>query len=619
MKPLLLLAIAISPLLLTAQNYATGLDLRDKSYKEVPVKAHLITRDYKSVPPAVSLKAYCPLPGDQNCPTFMLNGETKQPYCQVQQNGLGTCIAWSAAYGARTIMDAKRNGWTDKRVITANAYAPGFTYFAIKKTPNCNGSNAGMPAAFRDMRDNGCPKMADFTEHCPDGVSENVLAKAKDGRIKDFITICRDDDDNVYKVEAIKKALSEGLPVVTAVVCPNSLSYAKGVWKPTENPATVQGGHAMCIVGYDNNRYGGAFEILNSWGSRWGNEGFIWMSYDDFCKWMIYSFEMFPMDAPKPPAPKPTPPVVVVPPKPIPPVVVPPKPSTETKIVLKWTAPTALSTITDNENYPIIINIQSQKRLTDVSLYLNGALSRGQSVVPSSITGWWTANYERNIKLSVGENRIKITATTEDGKITSEERIITFNAPKPESVVDFSGKLSLVSSTGEMMLAQPIKTRGQVVVSALDKANYKLKNPVKSYDKYRILLSNNEPAYVYVLGSDLTHNVSVLFPHQENISPALTYKSNNVALPDEAHWIELDNTIGTDYTCVLYSKEKLDIQSIQNQVKEGKGNFRERLDKALKDKLVDEKNVTRLENEIGFSAKSEGKTVVGFILEMKHD
>ncbi|MEN9610658.1 MAG: hypothetical protein RLZZ628_1472 [Bacteroidota bacterium] len=614
MKQLLLLAIALVPLLAAAQNYATGLDLGDKSYKNVPVKARLISRDYTSLPAAVSLKAYCPLPGDQNCPTFILNGETKQPYCQVQRNGLGTCIAWSAAYGARTIMDAKRNGWTDKKVITANAYAPGFTYFAIKKSPNCNGSNAGMPAAFRDMRDNGCPKMEDFTEHCPDDVSESILKKAKQGKIKDFITICREDDDHAYKVEAIKKALSEGLPVVTAVICPNSLSNAKMVWQPTENPATVQGGHAMCIVGYDNDKYGGAFEILNSWGSNWGNQGFIWMSYDDFCKFMIYSFEMFPIDAPKP-----APPVVVVPPKPEPPVVVPPKPATETKIVLKWTAPTAVSTMTEHENYPIAVNVQSQKRLTDVSLYLNGALSRGQSTVPSNISGWWIANYERNIKLFVGENRIKITATTEDGKITSEERVVTLSAPKPESLVDFSGKLSLMSSTGAAMLAQPIKTRGQFVVSALDKANYRLKNPVKSGDRYRILLSNNEPAYVYVLASDLTHNVSILFPHEANISPALTYKSNHVALPDEAHWIELDNTIGTDYTCVLYSKENLDIQSIQNQVKEGSGTFRERLDKALKDKLVDEKNVVRLENEIGFSAKSDGKSVVGFILEMKHE
>ena len=35
-------------------------------------------------------------------------------------------------------------------------------------------------------------------------------------------------------------------------------------------PATVRGGHAVCIVGYKGNR----FIIRNSWGTGWGNNGF---------------------------------------------------------------------------------------------------------------------------------------------------------------------------------------------------------------------------------------------------------------------------------------------------------------------------------------------------------
>jgi C1A family cysteine protease len=56
-------------------------------------------------------------------------------------------------------------------------------------------------------------------------------------------------------------------------------------------PLENQGPHAICIIGYDNNRYGGAFEIVNSWGSEWGNDGYLWIKYSDFYK-MFPSFFM---------------------------------------------------------------------------------------------------------------------------------------------------------------------------------------------------------------------------------------------------------------------------------------------------------------------------------------
>jgi C1A family cysteine protease len=45
--------------------------------------------------------------------------------------------------------------------------------------------------------------------------------------------------------------------------------------KPTEK---VVGGHAICIVGYDDSK--GCFLIRNSWGTSWGIGGYGWMPYD---------------------------------------------------------------------------------------------------------------------------------------------------------------------------------------------------------------------------------------------------------------------------------------------------------------------------------------------------
>lgn len=53
----------------------------------------------------------------------------------------------------------------------------------------------------------------------------------------------------------------------------------------------VQGGHAMLIAGYDDDRR--AFLVKNSWGRRWGIEGYCWIPYEFMIKyardfWTIY-------------------------------------------------------------------------------------------------------------------------------------------------------------------------------------------------------------------------------------------------------------------------------------------------------------------------------------------
>jgi C1A family cysteine protease len=39
------------------------------------------------------------------------------------------------------------------------------------------------------------------------------------------------------------------------------------------------GGHAMTIVGYDDNMNGGSFIIRNSWGEEWGDKGYCYIPY----------------------------------------------------------------------------------------------------------------------------------------------------------------------------------------------------------------------------------------------------------------------------------------------------------------------------------------------------
>jgi hypothetical protein len=51
----------------------------------------------------------------------------------------------------------------------------------------------------------------------------------------------------------------------------------------------------MCVIGYDDNLAGGAFQIMNSWGTEWGENGIGWVRYEDFAYFNKEAFGLYPM------------------------------------------------------------------------------------------------------------------------------------------------------------------------------------------------------------------------------------------------------------------------------------------------------------------------------------
>lgn len=86
--------------------------------------------------------------------------------------------------------------------------------------------------------------------------------------------------------------LAAGLPAMFGFTVYSSISQSSSdgcIPFPvaTEN---IEGGHAVCAVGYDDNKVitnandgsftTGAFLIRNSWGTGWGEDGYGWLPYD---------------------------------------------------------------------------------------------------------------------------------------------------------------------------------------------------------------------------------------------------------------------------------------------------------------------------------------------------
>jgi C1A family cysteine protease len=94
------------------------------------------------------------------------------------------------------------------------------------------------------------------------------------------------------RIATIKSALAQRHLVAFGTPVTDDFCNSVGVDAPIERPTIGQkiaGGHAMCLVGYD----GDTFEVANSWGTGFGDQGFVkfarsyieWSETDDL--WIV--------------------------------------------------------------------------------------------------------------------------------------------------------------------------------------------------------------------------------------------------------------------------------------------------------------------------------------------
>ena len=205
----------------------------------------------------------------------------------LDQGDSGACVGYSVVYYALSTMYNIELDITDSQEKLAFSFDPLFIYSLMNTTTHCK-DGLYIDEAFEKLMTNGAKKM--FMEplyvSCNKGWTINDLNAVKPYSRPFAISNAQEINvaDGVNTINEVKYLIKNNKPVVIGLRLPTS-SFEKisstGLWWDTKSEP-VDIGHAMCIIGYNDDKYGGAFRVVNSWGDDFGDNGYVWIKYKDF-------------------------------------------------------------------------------------------------------------------------------------------------------------------------------------------------------------------------------------------------------------------------------------------------------------------------------------------------
>ena len=248
--------------------------------------------------------------GASTLPDFVDNSQS--PYFPEigSQGTQGSCVAWACAYYQFTYQMNKALGITTTK---DNTFSPAWPYNFLSRGTD-SGTNFAL--VYGILKQHGCPTLKSVPYNEKDYLSwstdEKVWREAIRYRLEDYQIfdkigedgkdITSPDDPDLL---AIKTALSNGdvltcstffdswetKTLKTNAAAPENNKYVNQ--KYLRAMTSTKGDHRITIVGYNDNLWCdinnnnaiddgemGALKIANSWGKTYGNQGYLWVSYD---------------------------------------------------------------------------------------------------------------------------------------------------------------------------------------------------------------------------------------------------------------------------------------------------------------------------------------------------
>ena len=197
-----------------------------------------------------------------------------------RQGSFNSCVCWAVGYGLLGYHFKILEGHNDYSGED-KMFSPNFIWHQLN-----NGQNVGVKIynSLSLVKEKGCCKLT----YMPLNIEMNVqpspeaFANASNFMLTDFYRVRND-------INRIKFWISRGYPIVIGMEIDQAFqadgeskfekqSDGRLVWKKYNDNSRLR--HSMLICGYDDNI--NSFKVLNSWGSGWGNQGYIWIDYSFF-------------------------------------------------------------------------------------------------------------------------------------------------------------------------------------------------------------------------------------------------------------------------------------------------------------------------------------------------
>lgn len=205
------------------------------------------------------------------------------------QGPIGSCSSWAVAYEI-TRGERLRHGWPVG--LNRTFFSPSFLYNQVNGGRDRGSS---LPSNLRIAVARGCalyitfPYTLDYRKQPP----PSAHREAARFRSAEYRVI-------PVEVDAVRLALARGFGVIVAFrVHENFDQYRGGIYRPSGPAGVLRGNerflyHAMLIIAFnDTNRI---FRLINSWGTQWGDGGFMYISYNDLTALVREAYILVPRD-----------------------------------------------------------------------------------------------------------------------------------------------------------------------------------------------------------------------------------------------------------------------------------------------------------------------------------